>query len=65
MPQSVTSVFSEAENFEIALREEGFVGLLVTGDGEFRARLTQVALHNLRLSAADEHLPGSIWVRTM
>src|SRR6516165_2988552 len=56
MPESVTSVFSEAENFENALREEGFVGLLVTGTGEFRARLTRVALHSLRLSAAEEHL---------
>ena len=56
MPESVTSVFSEVENFEIALREEGFVGLLVTGTGEFRARLTRIALHSLRLSAAEEHL---------
>src|SRR6516162_9837364 len=56
MPESVTSVFSEVENFEIALREEGFVGLHVTGTGEFRARLIRVALHSLRLSAAEEHL---------
>ena len=56
MPESVTSVFSEAENFENALREEGFVGLLVTGAGEFRVRLTRVALHSLRLSAAEERL---------
>ena len=57
MPGSVTSVFSEPEDFEAALREEGGLGLLVTGQGEFRARLTQVALHRLRLSAAEEHLP--------
>jgi AraC family ethanolamine operon transcriptional activator len=57
MPGSVTSVFSEAEDFEAALREEGCLSVLVTGPGQFRARLTQVALHRLRLSAADEHLP--------
>jgi hypothetical protein len=57
MPGSVTSVFSESEDFAAALRAEGVLGVLVTGAGEFRARLTQVALHNLRLSAADEHLP--------
>ncbi len=57
MPGSVTSVFSEAEDFEAALREEGCLGLLVTGPGAFRARLTQVALHRLRLSAAEEYLP--------
>jgi hypothetical protein len=57
MPGSVTSVFSEAEHFAAALRAEGVLGVLVTGAGEFRARLTQVALHNLSLSAADEHLP--------
>jgi len=56
MPGSVTSVFSEAEDFAAALREEGVLGLLVTGTGEFRARLTRVALHSLRLSAAEEHL---------
>lgn len=56
MPGSTTSVFSEAEDFEAALRGEGCHGLLVTGAGEFRARLTRVALHSLRLSAAEEHL---------
>jgi hypothetical protein len=57
MPGSVTSVFSEAEDFEAALREEDCLGLLVTGPGAFRARLTQVALHRIRLSAAEEYLP--------
>ena len=56
MPGSVTSVFSEPEDFEAALREEGCLGLLITGRGQFRAQLTQVALHRLRLSAAEEHL---------
>ena len=57
MPGSATSVFSETEDFEAALRAEGCLGLLVTGRGEFRARLTQVSLHRLRLSATDEQLP--------
>src|SRR5467141_2244137 len=40
------------------MRAEGCCfGLLVTGPGAFRARLTQVVLHRLRLSAAEEHLP--------
>jgi hypothetical protein len=47
MPGSVTSVFSEAEDFEAALREEGCLGLLVTCRSAFRARLTQVGLHLL------------------
>jgi AraC-like DNA-binding protein len=57
MPGSVTSVFGEAEDFAAALRAEGVLALLVTEAGQFRARLTQVALHSLRLSAAEERLP--------
>jgi AraC-like DNA-binding protein len=57
MPGSVTSVFSDAEEFAAALRAEGVLSLLVTGAGEFRARLTQLTLHRLRLSAAEERLP--------
>ena len=57
MPSSVTSVFSEAKDFAVAMREEGCLALLVTGSGQFRARLTQVALLGLRLSATDEQLP--------
>jgi hypothetical protein len=56
MPGSATSVFSEPEGFEAALRAEGCLGMLVTGRGQFRARLTQVSLHRLRLSATDETL---------
>ncbi len=56
MPGSVASVFSEAEDFETALRQEGCLGLLITGHRAFRARLTQVALHRLRLTAGDEQL---------
>ena len=47
MPGSVTSVFSEAEDFAAALREEGFVGLLVidpasiTGMSRWRNRCSR------------------------
>ena len=56
MPGSATSVFSEAEDFEAALRGGGCLGLLVTGLGKFRARLTRIKLHRLRLSATEERL---------
>jgi hypothetical protein len=62
MPGSVTSVFSEAHGFEAALLEEGNFGLLVTGPGAFRARLTQVALQRIRLWAAEEYLPRIAFV---
>jgi len=57
MPGSATSVYSEAEDFEAALRAQGCLGLLVTGPGQFRPRLTELGLHRLRLSATDEPLP--------
>jgi len=57
MPGSVTSAYSEAENFQAALRAEGCLCLLVTGAGPFKARLTQIVLHHLRLLAGDEYLP--------
>jgi len=57
MPVSITSMFSDAEDFEAALDEEGCLSLLVTGVGPFQAQLTEIALHRLRLSATDEHLP--------
>jgi AraC-like DNA-binding protein len=56
MPSSVTSVFSEPEDFEAALREEGCLGLVITGRGHFQARLTQIALRRIRLSAGEEQL---------
>ena len=56
MPRSVMSVFSEPDEFQAALREEGVLNLLVTGLGEFRARLIQVTLHHLRLLAGEERL---------
>src|SRR5215831_108813 len=56
MPGSVISLFSELDEFQAALREDGLLNLLLTGSGQFCARLTQVTLHHLRLSAGDEYL---------
>jgi hypothetical protein len=56
MPGSATATFSEPEDFEAALRSEGCLSLVITERGRFRARLTQITLHSLRLSAGDEQL---------
>jgi len=56
MPGSVISLFSDLDEFQAALREDGLLNLLVTGSGQFRAWLTHVTLHHLRLSAGDEYL---------
>jgi AraC-like DNA-binding protein len=56
MPGSRASVFGEAEDFQAALSADGVAGLLVTGRGQFRARITQVALEGLRLAAVEEQL---------
>lgn len=52
---STISVVGEPDDFEAALQGAGAVRLLVTGRGQFRGRLTHIALHRLRLSAAEEH----------
>jgi len=62
MPASVTSVFSEPDDFQAALRADGVLSLLVTGPGRFRARLTQVTLQDLYLSAGDEQLSRIVFV---
>jgi AraC-like DNA-binding protein len=62
MPGSFTSVFGEPEDFELALRPEGVVGLLITGQGPFRARLTGIALYRLRLAAGEEELARLAYV---
>jgi AraC-like DNA-binding protein len=55
MPSSMTGAFDERADFETALRA-GCRGLVVTGRGQFRAQLTVVTLHRLRLSAVEEQL---------
>ena len=60
MPSSSTSVFSEPDEFEAALRRKADVDLLVTGQGQFRGRLAQVTLHRLHLAVSDEVI-SRIW----
>jgi hypothetical protein len=62
MPGSRASVFGEAEDFEAALSADGVTTLLVTGHGQFRARLTQVDLEQLRLTAIEESQPRIAFV---
>src|SRR5215472_7669705 len=62
MPESVTSAFSEPEDYEAALRGEGVLSLLISGGGQFRAKLTQISLSATRLSAAEERLPRIAFV---
>jgi AraC-like DNA-binding protein len=57
MPGSFTAVFGEPDDYQAALRAEGVVELLVTGHGPFRARLTEIVLHRVRLAAGDEEIP--------
>src|SRR5215472_6083744 len=54
MPGSRASVFGEAEEFQAALSVDGVAGILVTGRGQFQARLNQVALKRWRLAAVQE-----------
>jgi AraC-like DNA-binding protein len=62
VPSTFTSVFGEPDDFRATLGAEGVVGFLVTGPGQFRARLTQITLHRLRLLAAEERLPRIAFV---
>lgn len=64
MPGSGTSVFSEAEEFEASLRQDGCLGVVVTGPGRFAARLTRVALVRLHLAAGEELLSRVAFVAT-
>jgi AraC-like DNA-binding protein len=54
MPGSRASVFGEAEDFQAALSAGGVAGVLITGSGQFQARLTQVGLERLQLAAVEE-----------
>jgi AraC-like DNA-binding protein len=56
MPGGLTSVFGDPDDFRAALRAEGVVELLPIERGQFQARLTDVALHRLRLAFGEERL---------
>ena len=57
MACSSTALFSEPEDFEAAAWAASRPRLLVTAPGCFKARLTEVALGAMRLSAVEEALP--------
>lgn len=56
MPGSTISVFSEPDDFQVALIQAGSVGLLVTEGGEFMAQIARVVLHHLALTSVQERL---------
>jgi hypothetical protein len=62
MPGSIASVFGNPADFAAALRPVGVSTLLLAGQGRFRARLTEVTLHRLRLVAVEEKLPRIAFV---
>ena len=62
MPSSVTSIFSEPDDYCAALRKDGVLNVVATRGGIFRARLTQIVLHRLRLTAGEEELPRIAFV---
>jgi AraC-like DNA-binding protein len=63
MRGSVTSVFSEPEEFRAAMAAEGSMSFVFTGRGRFRARSTQVKLNRLRLLSIEENLPRIAFLR--
>jgi AraC-like DNA-binding protein len=63
MRGSVTSVFSEPEEFQAAMAADGGTSFIFTGRGRFRARSTQVKLNRLRLLSVEESLPRIAFLR--
>ena len=57
MPESTVSVFGDPYDYRTALRGDGGADLVVTGHGEFRARLTRIVLSRMQLMAGEEDLP--------
>ena len=63
VPQSITLFFTEPAHFVTAIPNDGTSRrVLITGHGQFRARLTWIALHSLRLVAGEESLPRIAFV---
>src|SRR4051812_49666095 len=57
-----TAVFGKPEGLQAALSGDGVSALTITGEGQFRARLTRVMLPEIALLAAEEELPRSAFV---
>jgi AraC-like DNA-binding protein len=62
VPRTFTSVFSEPEDFQAELGTDGVRHFLITGPGQFRARLTRIVLHRMYLTAGEEVLPRTALV---
>ena len=54
MPSNSTSIFSDPDGFEANLRRWIGVDLTITEEGQYRSRLTQIALRHLYLAAGHE-----------
>ena len=63
MPGSTVSVFGEPDDYEAALRADAGVDFLVTGRGEFRGRLTRIALDRMSLVSGEEILSRIAFIR--
>lgn len=62
MPGSGMAVFREVEDFAAALRDEGCLNFIVTGEGHFSARLTGIALSRMQLAAGEERLSRTAFI---
>jgi AraC-like DNA-binding protein len=63
MPGSTVSVFSEPDDYQMALRADAEVDFLVVGRGAFRAQLTRIALNRVHLLAGEETLSRIAFIR--
>jgi len=63
MRRSVTSAFSEPDDFETAMHAEGCVSFVTTASGQFRARVTQVALNGMRLLDVHESVARIAFIK--
>lgn len=63
MRGSVTSTFSDPEEFQAAMSADLNISFLFTGSGRFRARSTDVKLNHLRLVSIEVSLPCIAFIR--
>ena len=63
MRGSVTSTFTDPEEFQAATSADRSISFLFTESGRFRARSTEVKLNHLRLVSFEESLPCIAFIR--
>src|SRR4051812_6404706 len=63
MPRSSASSFGEPADLQAALSADGFVCLLTSPDGPFRARVIQAALNIVCLTVCQEDQPCCAFVK--